>query len=66
MFVFFQSTGLALRSHWFTIVLTWVAVSALYAYQFILFADYNSYSFLYDMDFTTTDASFKAGPYPYE
>jgi hypothetical protein len=41
-------------------------VSALYAYQFILFADYNSYSFLYDMDFTTTDASFKAGPYPYE
>jgi hypothetical protein len=66
MFVFVQSTGVMLRSHWFTIILVWLAVGTLYTFQFLMLADYNSYSFLYDTDFTTTGASFKAGPYPFE
>jgi len=64
-FVLLQSAGVMLRSHWFTIILVWVAVGALYFLQFLLLADYNSYSFLYDMDFTMTGAALHAGPYPY-
>jgi apolipoprotein N-acyltransferase len=65
LFVLLQSAGLVLRSHWFTIILVWLAVGALYSLQFFIFADYNSYNFLYDVDFTTIEASFSAGPYPY-
>ena len=64
-FVLLQSAGVTLRSHWFIIILVWVAVGTLYSFQFLLLADYNSYSFLYDLDFTTTDASLYAGPYPH-
>jgi len=64
-FVLLQSTGIVLRSHWFTTILVWLLLSALYTFQFFLFADYNSYSFLYDMDFTTTATFVNAGYYPY-
>ena len=66
MFVFIQSFGIVLKSHWFTIILIWLVVGTLYTFQFFVLADYNSYSFLYDTDFTTKNAFFKAGPYPFE
>jgi hypothetical protein len=61
--VLIQSAGLVLRSHWFTVILVWLIVGVLYSFQFFLLADYNSYTFLYDIDFTTVDISFNAGPY---
>lgn len=62
--VFGQFPGVVLKSHWFPMILVWIAIGVLYAFQFFLFADYNSYSLLYDTDFTTTDTTLTLGLYP--
>jgi hypothetical protein len=59
-----QSMGVVLKTHWFPTILIWIAVGTLYTLQFFLFADYNSYNLLYDIDFTAADTEFHAGPYP--
>lgn len=59
-----QSLRLVLKCHWFPTILVWIAIAVLYTLQFLLFADYNAYNLLYDIDFTATDTEFHAGPYP--
>jgi hypothetical protein len=61
-----QSVGVPLKSHWFAMILVWIAVGILYAFQFLLFADYNTYTLLYDKDFTVAGTSIEVGPYPTE
>lgn len=59
-----QSAGVVLRSHWFSLILVWLAVGVLYAFEFLLLADYNSYTLFYDTTFVTTGTMLEAGPYP--